>query len=131
MTVHLPELNCLLILAYIGTAAEERRKNPPRKVVTILYNKDKHFYSTNPVTPKLLPDQPQNDVLSHYAVIFQGRLLIGLPLHVHAFTNYIVTCIQIQSLLEYPTCSLVTKVCVNISADEAAVKKLVLSIIVG
>lgn len=55
-------------------AAEERRHNPPRKIVTVLYSKDKHFYSTSPVSPKLLQDQPQNDVLSHYAAVFQGKI---------------------------------------------------------
>lgn len=62
------------LLISLHKAAEERRKNPPRKIVTILYNKDKRLYSTYPHAPKLLLDQSQDDVLSHYAVVFQGEL---------------------------------------------------------
>ena len=73
----------------IMKAAEERRSNPPRKIVTMLYSKDKHFYSTYPMAPKLLPDQPQNDSLSHYAVVFQGRLGVVALIFFPQQTRYV------------------------------------------
>jgi hypothetical protein len=55
------------------TAAEERRNSPPCKVVTVLYTKENHSYSTTAMKPKLLPDGDQNDILSRYAVVFLGN----------------------------------------------------------
>jgi len=57
-------------------AAEERRKNPPRKLVSIMHEKDKYHYITAPIRPKLLSDAPGNLVLSHYAVTFEETLII-------------------------------------------------------
>lgn len=57
-------------------AAEERRKNPPRKLVSIMHEKDKYHYITSPVRPKLLTDAPGNLVLSHYAVTFEETLIL-------------------------------------------------------
>jgi len=57
-------------------AAEERRKNPPRKLVSIMHEKDKYHYITAPTRPKLLSDEPGNLVLSHYAVTFEETLIL-------------------------------------------------------
>lgn len=57
-------------------AAEERRKNPPRKLVSIMHEKDKYHYITSPIRPKLLSDEPGNLVLSHYAVTFEETLIL-------------------------------------------------------
>lgn len=56
--------------------AEERRKNPPRKLVSIMHEKDKYHYITYPVRPKLLSDKPGNLVLSHYAVVFEETIIL-------------------------------------------------------
>eukprot|EP00804_Cyclotella_cryptica_P012787 CCRYP_010547-RA/>CCRYP_010547-RA protein AED:0.05 eAED:0.05 QI:183/0.85/0.81/1/0.76/0.63/22/985/2990 len=60
-------------------AAEERRKNPPYKAVSIIHNKQRQHYLTYKVKPKLLPDRPGNWVLSHYAVIFEETLVLRTP----------------------------------------------------
>eukprot|EP01082_Thalassiosira_pseudonana_P015658 g14534.t1 g14534 contig9:2076053-2079490(+) len=57
-------------------AAEERRKNPPSKVVTIFYKKEKQHHATVANKPKLLSDQPLNDVISHYAVTFEETIIL-------------------------------------------------------
>ena len=57
-------------------AAEERRKNPPRKFVSIMHEKDKFHYITAPIRPKLLADAPGNLVISHYAVTFEETLIL-------------------------------------------------------
>ena len=76
-------------MASAKQAAEERRKNPPRKIVAIFYNKDKRLYSTYAHAPKLLLDQPQEDELSHYAVVFQGMLfyMIAVTLSMDTFLS--------------------------------------------
>jgi len=57
-------------------AAEERRKNPPRKIVSIVYEKDKRHYTTYAIRPKLLSDHIGSQVLSHYAVTFEETLVL-------------------------------------------------------
>lgn len=57
-------------------AAEERRKNPPRKLVSIMHEKEKYHYITAPIRPKLLADAPGNLVISHYAVTFEETLIL-------------------------------------------------------
>jgi len=57
-------------------SAEERRKNPPRKLVSIMHNKEKYQYATAPIRPKLLEDAPGSLVLSHYAVTFEETLIL-------------------------------------------------------
>jgi hypothetical protein len=64
----------LHILSY--SVAEERRKNPPRKAVSIMHEKDNYHYITAPIRPKLLSDAPGNLVLSHYAVTFEETLIL-------------------------------------------------------
>jgi hypothetical protein len=60
----------------ITAAAEERRKNPPYKAISIIHNKQRQHYLTYKVKPKLLPDRPGNWVLSHYAVTFEETLVL-------------------------------------------------------
>jgi hypothetical protein len=60
----------------LAAAAEERRKNPPSKVVTIFYKKEKQHHATVANKPKLLSDQPLNDVISHYAVTFEETIIL-------------------------------------------------------
>ena len=74
--LHSPHINAYQSAGIIKQAAEERRKNPPRKIVTIFYNKDKRLYSTYAHAPKLLLDQPQEDELSHYAVVFSRYVVL-------------------------------------------------------
>jgi len=59
-------------------AAEERRKNPPRKVVNILYNKERRQYVTASARPKLTSDRPGNLALSqdYYAVCFEETIIL-------------------------------------------------------
>jgi len=59
-------------------AAEERRKYPPKKLISIMHEKDKYHYVTSPVRPKLLVDAPGNLVLSHYAVVSLSFYSINL-----------------------------------------------------
>lgn len=59
-----------------NSAAEERRKNPPRKLVSIMHEKEKYHYVTTPIRPQLLSDAPGNLVLSHYAVTFEETLIL-------------------------------------------------------
>ncbi|KAL7554677.1 hypothetical protein ACHAWF_018946 [Thalassiosira exigua] len=56
--------------------AEERRKNPPRKSVSIMHGKEKYHHVTGSIRPKLLTDAPGNLVVSHYAVTFEETLII-------------------------------------------------------
>jgi len=59
-------------------AVEERRKNPPRKVVNILYNKEKRQYVTSSTRPKLLSDRPGKLALAqdHYVVCFEENIIL-------------------------------------------------------
>lgn len=66
-----PALTIALFLA-----AEERRKNPPRKLVSFMHERDKYHHITGAIRPKLLSDAPGNLVLSHYAVTFEETLIL-------------------------------------------------------
>lgn len=57
-------------------AAEERRKSPPSKAVSIIHNKEKQHFLTSAIKPKLLTDHPGNLVLSHYAVTFEESIIL-------------------------------------------------------
>ena len=57
-------------------AAEERRKYPPSKVVSIIHDKEKYHYVSSAIKPKLLSDQPGNLVISHYAVTFEETIIL-------------------------------------------------------
>ncbi|KAL7543622.1 LOW QUALITY PROTEIN: hypothetical protein ACHAXR_013206 [Thalassiosira sp. AJA248-18] len=57
-------------------AAEERRKNPPRKLISIMHEKGKYHYVTSPTRPKLLADAPGSLVLSHYTATFEETLIL-------------------------------------------------------
>jgi hypothetical protein len=57
-------------LYYLYTAAEERRKYPPYKAISIIHNKQRQHYLTNRVKPKLLPDLPGKIALSRYAAVY-------------------------------------------------------------
>lgn len=63
-------------------AAEERRKYPPRKLVSIMHEKEKYHHVTSSIRPKLLTDAPGNLVLSHYAVVSLALVLLS-PLIAH------------------------------------------------
>lgn len=68
-----------LVLESLTPAAEDRRKNPPRKVVRICYNKEKRKYNTTSVKPKLLSDHSGKKVaLSQdlYAVCFEETIVL-------------------------------------------------------
>lgn len=58
----------LMQLILILSAAEERRKYPPYKAISVVHNKQRQHYLTNKAKPKLLPDRPGKVALSHYAV---------------------------------------------------------------
>jgi hypothetical protein len=59
------------------TAAEDRRKNPPRKVVNILYKKERQ-YNTASRRPKLLTDLTGSRVVSQdrYSVCFEETIVL-------------------------------------------------------
>jgi hypothetical protein len=62
------------------TAAETRRKYPPRKVVEVLYKKykTKKQYVTTHTRPKLLTDDRSNRAQpqDHYAVCFEDTIVL-------------------------------------------------------
>ena len=60
----------------MSPAAEERRKNPPSKVVGIMHDKDKYHHVTAATRPKLLPDHPGHVAVSHYAVTFEETIIL-------------------------------------------------------
>lgn len=65
-------------------AAEQRRKNPPLKVVSISYKKDtkkEKKYNTSPTRPKLLTDHASAHAISqdHYAVCFEETIILEAP----------------------------------------------------
>ena len=64
-------------LTLCSTAAEDRRKNPPRKVVNILYKKERQ-YNTSPRRPKLLTDENGSHTVSQdkYSVCFEETIIL-------------------------------------------------------
>jgi len=57
-------------------AAEDRRKCPPRKIVSIIHNKEKQHFLSSSVRPKLLEGHPGNLVISHYALTFEDTIIL-------------------------------------------------------